>query len=91
MMESKKRELEAEMTYKKTLLDIENDEIIRYVERINNYMENKFKAENENYIKRMDFYGDANFLKTHIDKSRALLEEIEGLEVELGIKEDIYS
>lgn len=89
-MESKKRELEAEMTYKKTLLDIENDEIIRYVERINNYMENKFKAENENHSKRMDLYDDANFLKTHVDKSRALLEEIKGLEAILGIKEDLY-
>ena len=90
MMEFKKRELEAEMTYKKALLDIENDEIIRLMGIVNDYYETKFKTEGETYSDRGNFYSNVQFLKAHIDNSRARMEEINDLEVELDIKEDEF-
>lgn len=88
MMEFKKRELEAEMVYKKALLDIENDEITRLMGVINEYYETKFKTEKETYSDRGNFYSNVQFLKSHVDNSRARMEEINDLEVELDIKED---
>ena len=88
MNDYKKRELEAEMAYKKQLLDIENDKVVEYMEKVKNYFETKFKTESESWIDRRAFFDSVSILKRSIDDSRATMEEIHDLRVDLGIEYD---
>ena len=90
MRDFKKRELEAEMAYKKALLSDENNEIKEIFERVKDYMENKFEKEDENRHDRYRFFEDVNSMRFHVDNSRARMEEIEDLEEDLGLKEEEY-
>ncbi len=90
MTDTKRRELEAEMAYKKALLDIENDEIEKWLEKTNLYYANDFKKEGEEYRNRYQLFEYVQALRTHVDNSRARLEEIKDLEEELGIREEEY-
>ena len=96
MDDIKKRKLEAEIKYKETLLEIENEEILKWYEKINDYFENQFgfknhvNQETETYKNRKDLFDYVSFMKKYVDDSRALMEEIHDLKVDLGEEEDEY-
>ena len=88
MTDVKKRELEAEMAYKEALLKIETDEVKRYYDEITDYLNEYFEKDFESYRNRQNLYYKAQEFKLHVDNSRARMEEIEDIKVELGIKRD---
>ncbi len=88
MTDSDKKALIAEMTYKKTLLEIENDKITKIMQELNDYFIDKFNKEDESYKDRQEFFYKVGYLKVHVDQSRARMEEINDIEVDLGNKED---
>lgn len=67
---------EAEILYKETLLSIENDEIDRLMDAVNDYYDQRFNKPDETYINRQAFFNHVTFLKRHIDDSRELMKEI---------------
>ena len=82
LLKAEAKRKEAEITYKKTLLSIENDEIERLMNAVNDYYAQRFNKPDETPRHRQAFFDHVSFLKRHIDDSRALMEEIAELKGE---------